>query len=49
MLEPMIKVPDGLRLMIVLFIVAAGPLGDIVVFAMENAEGFGVNVWPAIV
>ena len=49
MLEPMIKVPDGLRLTMVPSIVAAGPSAEIVVPAMENVEGFGVNIWLAIV
>lgn len=48
-LEPMTRLPDGPRLMIVPSMVAAGPSAKIVVPAMENAEGFGVNIWPATV
>ena len=29
--------------------VTAGPPAEIVVPAIEKAEGFGVNVWPATV
>ena len=43
-LEPMTKVPEGWREMRVLFMVAAVPPAEIVVPAIENAEGFGVNV-----
>lgn len=49
MLEPITKVPDGLRRTIVPSIVAAGPSAEIVVPAIENAVGFGVNVWSATV
>lgn len=48
-LEPMIRVPEGSRLMVVPFMVAGGPPAEIIVLAMGKAEGFGVNVWPAIV
>lgn len=48
-LEPMTRLPDGPRLTIVPSMVAAGPSAEIVVPAMENAEGFGVNIWPATV
>ena len=48
-LEPITRVPDWLRLMMVPSTVAAGPPTEIVIPAMENAEGFGVNFWPATV
>lgn len=48
-LEPRSSVPDGWRVMIVPSSVTAGPPAEIVVPAMENAEGLGVNVWSAMV
>ena len=43
-LEPMSRVPEGRRLMMVPFMVAAGPPAEMMVLAMGKAEGFGVNV-----
>lgn len=48
-LEPRSRVPEGWRVRIVPFTVAAGPPAEMVVPAMGNAEGLGVNVWPATV
>lgn len=48
-LDPTRRVPEGWRLMIVPFTVAAGPPAEMVVPAMEKTEGLGVNVWPATV
>lgn len=47
-LLPIIKAPEGPRLITVPSVVAAGPTTEIVIPAMERAEGFGVIVWPAI-
>ena len=46
---PIANAPDGPRLMVVPSIVTAEPPTEMVVPAIEKAEGFGVNVWPAIV
>lgn len=48
-LDPTIKMPEGLRLVLVPATVMAGPPAQIVVPAMENAVGLGVKVWPATV
>ena len=45
----MASAPDCPRLMAVPSIVTAGPPAESMVPAMGNAEGFGVNVWPATV
>lgn len=44
MLDPTINVPEGRRLMIVPVMVTAGPPAEIVVPAMEKAEGLGVKI-----
>ncbi len=46
---PITRAPDGSRLMRVPSILTAGPPAETVVPATGNAEGFGVNVWPATV
>ncbi len=46
---PISNAPFGPRLTMVPLIVMAGPSAEIVVPAMEKAEGFGVKVWPATV
>ena len=43
-LEPMTKVPEGWREMRVPLMVAVGPPAEMVVPAIKNAEGFGMNV-----
>ena len=48
-LDPRINVPEGWRLMMVPATVMAGPPAYMIVPAMENAEGFGVNISPATV
>ena len=48
-LDPTTKVPEGWRLMTVPPTVTAGPPAEMVVPAMENAAGLGVNTWPATV
>ena len=49
MLEPISRVPEGRRLMIVPFIVAAGPPAEMTMLAIGKADGLGVKVWPATV
>ena len=49
MLDPTIRVPECWRLMTVPARVTAEPPAEMRVPAMEKAEGFGVNVWPATV
>ena len=49
MLDPITKVPDGSRLITVSPTVAAGPPAQMIVPAMGNADGFGVNTWPVTV
>ena len=49
MLDPIIKVPEGSRLMIVPAMVTAEPPAEMTVPAMEKLVGFGVNIWPATV
>ena len=46
---PIASAPDRSRLMVVPSTVIAGPPAEIMLSAMENAEGFGVKVWPATV
>ena len=41
--------PDGPRLMILPVTVTAGPPAEIVVPAVEKAEGLWVKVWPATI
>lgn len=44
-LDPTTKVPDAWRLMMIPSTVTAGPPADV----LENVEGLGVKIWPAIV
>ena len=46
-LDPITKVLEGSSLITVPLTVAAGPPAEMVVPAMEKADGFGVNTWPA--
>lgn len=49
MLEPISRVLEGWRVMMVPFIVAAGPPAEMMVLAMGKAEGLGVKACPATV
>ena len=45
-LPPIAELPDGSRLMVVLPTLKAEPPAEILLPAVEMAEGFGVKVWP---